>query len=549
MRKSYFYMMPMLFLCFNLWSQDNWEAEGEVKDEQIIIEKERSIILPPASRRFEKVPPPPKKEDELSVSFNPSTYDAPFSPILLPSRVLRMKKEAKTRLYNNHLKVGYGNYGSPLARLSLNTRGNDTYRLGLKVHHLSGNTGPVRRDESADSNTGVLLHGAITGQHSTLSGNVSYRRRAVNFYGYVPPVNIEVIGTDQVLNYYQVGLKHQYENESSPFKNALEVGFTGLNDNFQSRESDFQIRNFSTYQINSQLSAGLDLTGYFGSFEQGQTVNRNLFSFSPFISYDLSDFNFTVGLTGAFENDQAPNADKFHVFPKVAVTFKASDAAILYGELDGAVERVTFASMTTDNPWIQTENTRVLNSINTLNVEFGVKGRLAEVLSFRAGLRYASFDNLYFLGNGGALDSAQFVPLYDSDITLFNPAIELSFERERWRGTLAFDYFNWGTDTLREAYSRPSVQLKSGISYSISNKLQIQTEMLLMGGINGINLESQQEEQLDPFFDLTLEVNYSISRRAGLFVRAENILSQEYERFLNYPVRGIRVFGGLTFTF
>ena len=70
-----------------------------------------------------------------------------------------------------------------------------------------------------------------------------------------------------------------------------------------------------------------------------------------------------------------------------------------------------------------------------------------------------------------------------------------------------------------------------------------------MSGIQGLNLASGTTRELDPITDLHFQADYLFSNRFSAFVEVRNIFAQNYERFMNYPSRGIMFLGGITYSF
>src|SRR5688572_27886184 len=91
-----------------------WTEDGEIENVEIEIVKEREITLPQANRNFEKIPPrasepikPPITYDFKSFSFQAPQINAQIRP-------LKLKQENPSNVYGGFVRVGYGNYVSPL---------------------------------------------------------------------------------------------------------------------------------------------------------------------------------------------------------------------------------------------------------------------------------------------------------------------------------------------------------------------------------------------------------------------------------------------------
>ena len=49
--------------------------------------------------------------------------------------------------------------------------------------------------------------------------------------------------------------------------------------------------------------------------------------------------------------------------------------------------------------------------------------------------------------------------------------------------------------------------------------------------------------------DANLHLEYRYNRRVSAFIQFNNIANQKYQRWMNYPVYGFQVLGGVTFGF
>ena len=53
----------------------------------------------------------------------------------------------------------------------------------------------------------------------------------------------------------------------------------------------------------------------------------------------------------------------------------------------------------------------------------------------------------------------------------------------------------------------------------------------------------------DPIIDLNLRADYRITPKISIFAMGNNLANRQYQRFYGYPVKGINVIGGATYTF
>ena len=157
---------------------------------------------------------------------------------------------------------------------------------------------------------------------------------------------------------------------------------------------------------------------------------------------------------------------------------------------------------------------------------------------------------MYFFANS-ALDSTRFEILYDRGSTsILNFFGEIQYSiGETFRNSLRGDFYGYDTDDLTEAWHKPTFELGYLATYNLYDKILFNLDLYLMGGIKGLNLQSGNQKELDSIIDLNLKADYLFSDRFSVFISAENLLSQEFERYLNYPSRGLRILGGAAISF
>ena len=163
-------------------------------------------------------------------------------------------------------------------------------------------------------------------------------------------------------------------------------------------------------------------------------------------------------------------------------------------------------------------------------------------------MSYKSYGNQYFFTNSET-DSSQFTVLYDK-AGVFSLDGGLFYDlNSAWRISANMLYNSWKTDVQAEAWHRPTFQSSIGIQYNLQRKIYFNAEMYYISGIQGINLESKQVVKLNDIADLSLKTEYRFSNTFSAFLELNNILSQKYQRYLYYQVKGINVLAGLTYSF
>jgi hypothetical protein len=117
-------------------------------------------------------------------------------------------------------------------------------------------------------------------------------------------------------------------------------------------------------------------------------------------------------------------------------------------------------------------------------------------------------------------------------------------------------FHSYSTNKIAKAFSLPQLESKINIGYNIGEKFLIQLDLFYWGERSGAILTENQDlirnievKKLDPFVDLNLGIDYRYSKNFSAFIQCNNMANGRYNRFVNYPVYGINIIGGFTFTF
>ena len=73
---------------------------------------------------------------------------------------------------------------------------------------------------------------------------------------------------------------------------------------------------------------------------------------------------------------------------------------------------------------------------------------------------------------------------------------------------------------------------------------------LIVDSTAGVKKEDNQYvKELGFILDINLGIEYKYTKRISAFLQFNNIASQQYYRWSDYPVLGLQVMGGVTFKF
>jgi hypothetical protein len=535
-----------LFCCTVLIAQDDDPLKGTLE-----IVKSAKIDLPAANRNFEKInnvqPVQPHK---------PLEYKAQEVELLLPKldtkvKVVTTKVADLSKLYGNYVKIGFGNYTSPYLEAFLNNKRNEKYNYGAHLKHFSSKNGPV--DNSGLSENQVEVYGKYFGKNTVLRANAGYQRNRYNFYGY-DQQREPVAGGDslkQLFHTFSATVGIENKNKQNKFNYNTDLNyyhfstFTGAREHeaLWNLKTDYWLANDKTLLVDAGLS--------YSSRADSSTISRTLFTLKPALQYKVNDeFSVIGGFNIAYANDTIAGYPKFHLYPRINAEYKLlENKVIAFAGLDGDMQKNTFRTLSRENPYLASD-VSLFHTNKTFDLYAGIKGGLKGGVSYKIRVGTANYKYLYFFNNGFT-DTSRFTILYNKNtVNLLSLNGELGYEMSnRLRLGLSAGYFGYTMNDTISAWHRPDFTGSILATYNLNQKVYFNADFYYIGGLKGKNYVSGQEVALNGIADLNFKIDYLFSNRFSAFVEVNNILSQKYQRYLYYPVKGINVLAGLTYSF
>ncbi|TYZ08323.1 hypothetical protein FY528_12785 [Hymenobacter lutimineralis] len=541
-------------------------TRGKIEDAEIEIVKERVNQLPEATRNYEKVQiaPPTKTAKPLQYSF--PDFRLPSDNLNPSVRVLTIKQEELAPLLGNYVKAGLGNYGTLYGKAYLHNTRDNAASYGVNLSHISSAKGPVDGKNSGVAQSSLGLHGETFSGPLTLGARLDLGRERYNFYGYTPREPRPDADTlKQVFNRAAAKVYLRNRAADAQFQYDLSAGFRYWKDNFEARESDFQLGLQSKYYLTEKTRVAINGEGSFISHKDSVSVSRPFVQVTPALEVDFDRLDVSIGATLGYTGDTIGTAKQFNVYPAVRLGYTvAEDRFVVYGGLGGGLQRVTMYDLTTENPWLGPQQ-RVADTHRGPTVFFGFSATPARALELNAKVTLANDQNLYFYNNSRR-DSTRFDLVYDRKTTQFlNVHGEALYNAaERFRLGFKADYNAYKTKTLAEAFHRPTFQGTFFGSYNFMDKLLVGAELYTLSSSYGAVTRFVPDNSVPPtpsgtyvqtvrptdsVVDLNLRADYRFSDNLSIFAMGNNLLGRKYERFLLYPVKGVNVLAGVTYQF
>src|SRR5258706_41645 len=553
----------LLFFVLGLSSSVTVRAQGEGEIEKVEIEivKNREVSVPQAIRNFEKIPPRPVEpiKPEITYQFKNLSFNVPdFNPVIRP---LRLKTESISKIYGDYVSAGLGNYASPYAEAYFTNKRDKNKYYGMKFFHRSFMNGPVDDKNSASGHTEIRLFGKTMNNYVAIGGFVGYENTTAYFYGYQPGTVTDRSSIRQDYNILSLG--GELENSKlSNFGYNFKAGYIYLSDHYAASEGEVTLNFSSQYKIDNKKRILVN-SDYFLITREDALINptaRHIFKVKPAYQFAPMDkLLLTVGTNVVVASDTIGNQKGVHIYPNLTASYQLAPSVEGYAGLTGDIDKVSLHSLSRENVWVNS-NINIFNTNRALEFLAGVKGKASGKVSFGAGLSFATLENLYYYQSGTGNLRSKFDVIYDNGNTQrVNFFGELGYSNESFKLNLRGDYYSYATSISNQitnqtnfektALNRPSYRFTVSSSYNIYDKLLLSADFIAQGGIKALDLDSKNLVTLNVAADLNAKANYFVSKQFSVFVNFNNLLSSNYQLYLNYPVRGFQVMGGASWNF
>ena len=566
------------------------KVRGTIQDAEIEIVKDRVNTLPEATRNFEKIKlaPPPKPTRQLTYSY--PDFRLPATRLAPVTQVLTIAPEELEPLTGNYLKLGGGNYGTLYGRAHLHSTRNNQYSYGLDVRHQSSGSGPVDGSNSAVAQTSVAATGEYYQGTAALGLSLDYARERYHFYGYDRALLADVPSADaiqQTFNRFGVRAYARQRAPDAQVQYEVGVGYQHWQDAYTSSENNLLVDAKAGYALGETSRITLQANGSFitekeslnlpqPSTESGSR-SRNFIQATP--AYELTSktgLSLTLGATFGYSSEpqyggsNPGGVGKGAINPAVRVGYAVVPEKFeVYAGAGGAIQRVTRYDLTQENPWLGRGTSQ-----SVADTHYGPTGYLGLTaaptsgLSLAARATYGRTHNLYFYNNrntafdGAAPLGSRYALVYDSAaVGVLTVHGELLYSAsDKYRVGLKADYNHYGVQYLAQAYGRPAFLSTLYGTYNATDKLLLGADFYYYSpnygtaysagyNPNGGIFYQASDRQIDAVIDLSARAEYRVTPKFSIFALGNNLTGRRYQRFLNYPVKGINVIGGLAYSF
>jgi hypothetical protein len=562
---------------------------AQKKDENIGSEVVNIVkpYSPTISDAF-KVKETPTFEDDAEIQkekIEYSIFSFPVASTFTPAkgRAADVEKAKREKLYKNYATLGLGNYLTLNAELFITEDISKSEYVGGMIRHLSsqGDIDGVALDNQFATTSADVTYGS---RDKDLHYNVDlgYKNQVSNWYGLpvtrVPfeeaPI-IENISEKQSFNTIKLGgrlgMREGILNNSS-------LLFKRFSDAFDSGENRFYVKPETSFEVmNTKVNFDVIVDYVGGSFERTLLLDNSFkysninFGASPSILMQDDDYSVQFGASIFYSTQKLDgNSDsKLFIYPNIKASYKlVPEILTLYAGAEGTLHQNSYADFVDVNPFVSP--TLFVSPTNQkYDIYGGLNGKLSNTVSFNVRASYkdeeakALFKNNSFdatsTNTEGYAYGNSFNVTYDNVKTISGFAeLKADFSKNVSFG-INGTYNNYSVDQEQEAWNLPQFELASTVDLTITEKWYAGAKVFFVGDRKDIQNEpfttfatpsaATQVVTLDSYFDLNAHIGYKYNERLTAFLKGNNLASQNYERWVNFPVQGIQVMIGANYKF
>jgi hypothetical protein len=568
-----------LFYCFILFANSSFAQAPDV-----VVEGKGKREIEPSSRILES----PKIIDTVKSADVPSypllVYQQATKIILDTINLVTIETTEKIkRIYPFYSKFGLGSKLMPLGEFYFNSTRSQIHQYGAHIKHLSSfgevQRGDIKFPTGQFDNTDISLFGKLNKRFFSIGAKIHYLNNGFHFYGLPDSVipdskmiaqryqnsgsDIEFIGNrgdTSILN-YKITTGFNFLTTKKPIVDSLV--------DWRAREQQFYINTRGWYKYKSETffaNLGVRYNSYlYGisdssitQIDSGLVSKNTIIDFNPGILTQLYKNRFKVEV-GLLLSIDVNKKTKVYAYPLVEVKYSLfNDIFIPFAGIRGGLKQNSFRAFTSENLFL-ISNIEIQNEHNPYDIYGGFKGALSNKLSFNINASSARILNKgFFISDSLFSQLNKFNVIYDTLNLTKIEAVASYQQNEKFKIDALGRFFYYQIKNEAFAWNLPQFEMHLRGNYNLYDKFLVNLSAKIETGRkakvfeSGENIEEkngQYAKPLGPIIDINLGFEYRYNTRVSAFLQINNLASQRYYRWYNYPVQPIQIMAGVTARF
>jgi len=585
MKKS-FAIFLIFFSFLSLKAQKKEQQKDTVKTEVVNIVTKYNPKIADA-KKIKKNPKISLLEKNEKKKLKYTIQSAPVASTFIPKSgvVKGINIGTKEFIYKNYVAAGYGNYGTPFfeAFLSHKDYYNNEFQFNTKYLSSVNNIKDIALNSNY-TNFDINASYKKTDRYFNWKATLNSERNVYNWYGlpnitYTEPT-INSIDEEQVYNYFNAIGEFTFSDSYIDYINLNTSYFV---DTYKSQEVlikldsklDFPLDFFSRNLDDISIYAALELLdGEFkNNYERDNSIKYSLFTINlnPKYSLEYNDITFNAGVNIAASFDSENKSNNFYILPELIIQSPIiEDILNVYGGFTSDLHTNTYKDFTDENPYISPTQS-INQTLESSNLFIGFNGKINRDINFNLKVsakneenkplflrNYAKSDGTSNFFNGESLNGYEYgnsFNIYYDDVKTTSVFAEIEYEYSK-NFTFGFQgiYNNYKLENALDDWNLPALETSISAKYKedkwyassnifyVSERKDALYNDVFPAEVNG-------SETIDGFVDVNLNGGYHFNDKFSAFLKLNNILNTNYQRFANFNVQGFQALAGVTYKF
>lgn len=467
-----------------------------------------------------------------------------YQPV--PIRPLALGKDTSALvMQNNFVKVGYGNYQTPLIQAGFGTGRNDKYNLGVFFNYTSSK-GDIQHQDASTLN--ILGSGTYFSPLLEFNGSIGYNRNQVHYYGYDHTLyQFDKSDINQAFNEViaKVSAKNRPQNDWA-FQYNPQAEFIIFGDSYKRMENTFVLKAPIRKQLFEDIWIKAEGIADLSTFKEdnNKSVNNNVAAIHPAVEITKPGFVLHAGANPTWTNG------KFYLLPDIVnESHLIRKKLILSSGWISYIDKNNYRNLANKNPFIGSYNSGILNT-RVEEKYTGIKGTLGSHLSYNTKFAAVTWYNLPLFVND-SIDGKTFYTRNEDELRAFQVHAEVGYiQEEKFQARVSVDWYNFTKQATEvKPWHMLPFQANLYAQYSFGKNFHVNANLYTLNGSYYRIHATKDFGKTKSVQDLNAGATYNIGKHFNLWATANNIFSSKYQRWHGYPSYGFNVVAGITVKF
>ncbi|MAP54583.1 TonB-dependent receptor [Altibacter sp.] len=505
-------------------------------------------------------------------------FSVPVASTFTPAKgkATTVEKAKPIKLYDNYATLGFGNYTSILGELYSNFEISRTDNAGFFFRHNSsqGDIDGVRL-ENKYYDTRLDGHYTSRQRDASYTLEAGLQHQLFNWYGLPESFDTApdefIAAFDPQQTYFNGYVGGNISLDESMFE-GLSAKIRYLGDAYGSSEFNLRAQpEFSFPLTDFTLTVEGDVDYLSGSFERNYFAEMPIkYSFlnagiAPSLVYVDTDLTLSLGVAAYASLDTENSDTNFSIAPRINVSYRLVDELLIaYGGAEGGLQQNSYYLFKEQNPFVS-PTLQVMPTQQLYNAFGGLKGKLSNSVGYNLRAAYGKEDDKALFVMNPLNDVApteayqygnSFQVVYD-DVNTLSIFGELKVEMsDVFTLGISGEYLSYTTTNEAQPWNLPDLKATLFSNFNITEEIYGGASLFYIGermdriiAYSPLVDPFPTEVTLEGYLDANVHVGYRVNERLAIFVKGSNLLSDNYEKWYNYPVQGIQGLLGATYKF